>query len=303
MALRCQCFKCFTSAILPGVNMTDDWKWTPVPWISSTTRWPWRKSVSSSTRGESIPQVGSTTLAAEQQNLLMETQLQMLVPFVLLHPYVLDNGPGFGCQSELELRVAEAARRQYNKLKMQTKAEIRQTIDQLLVGEFIVRLREQLASSGGSCCVSLIVSIVSIQKENCKRWTMKLDICAPQVIFPDDFQSGDPLLVIVDLGRILLTNSEGNASKLFLFPHQMTSSLVCKEFDPDWTLFLGFSLSRWRKNQLKNHPTWKWRRERWWVSDSSCDSIRVSTTWISRTCQNAGTFQYHHTWEYLVLPG
>uniref|UniRef100_A0A672ZCY6 Vacuolar protein sorting 13 homolog D n=1 Tax=Sphaeramia orbicularis TaxID=375764 RepID=A0A672ZCY6_9TELE len=86
---------------------------------------------------------------------------------------------GFGYQSELELRVAEAARRQYNKLKMQTKAEIRQTIDQLLVGEFI---------------------------ENSKRWTMKLDICAPQVIFPDDFQSGDPVLVVVDLGRILLTN-------------------------------------------------------------------------------------------------
>lgn len=36
--------------------------------------------------------------------------------------------------------MAEAARRQYNKLKMQTKAEIRQTIDQLLVGEFIVRV-------------------------------------------------------------------------------------------------------------------------------------------------------------------
>ncbi|XP_063738866.1 LOW QUALITY PROTEIN: intermembrane lipid transfer protein VPS13D [Eleginops maclovinus] len=88
---------------------------------------------------------------------------------------------GFGYQSELELRVAEAARRQYNKLKMQTKAEIRQTIDQLLVGEFI---------------------------ENGKRWTMKLDICAPQVIFPDDFQSEDPMLVVVDLGRILLTNSQ-----------------------------------------------------------------------------------------------
>uniref|UniRef100_A0A3Q3XBB5 UBA domain-containing protein n=1 Tax=Mola mola TaxID=94237 RepID=A0A3Q3XBB5_MOLML len=88
---------------------------------------------------------------------------------------------GFGYQSELELRVAEAARRQYNKLKMQTKAEIRQTIDQLLVGEFI---------------------------ENSKRWTMKLDICAPQVIFPDDFQLGDPMLVVVDLGRILLTNSQ-----------------------------------------------------------------------------------------------
>ena len=38
---------------------------------------------------------------------------------------------------------------------------------------------------------------------------MKLDICAPQVIFPDDFQSEDPMLVVVDLGRILLTNSQG----------------------------------------------------------------------------------------------
>ncbi|XP_028308916.1 vacuolar protein sorting-associated protein 13D isoform X3 [Gouania willdenowi] len=92
---------------------------------------------------------------------------------------------GFGYQSELELRVAEAARRQYNKLKMQTKAEIRQTIDQLLVGEFI---------------------------ENSKRWTMKLDICAPQVIFPDDFQSKDPMLVVVDLGRILLTNSQDDTN-------------------------------------------------------------------------------------------
>ncbi|XP_062872043.1 intermembrane lipid transfer protein VPS13D [Trichomycterus rosablanca] len=88
---------------------------------------------------------------------------------------------GFGYQSELELRVAEAVKRQYIKLKMQTKAEIRQSIDQLLVGEFI---------------------------ENIKRWTMKLDICAPQVIFPDDFQSEDPMLVVVDLGRIYLSNSQ-----------------------------------------------------------------------------------------------
>lgn len=59
--------------------------------------------------------------------------------------------PGFGYQSELELRVAEAARRQYNKLKMQTKAEIRQTIDQLLVGEFIVRHKLPLPLHYGQC--------------------------------------------------------------------------------------------------------------------------------------------------------
>lgn len=50
----------------------------------------------------------------------------------------VSNLAGFGYQSELELRVAEAARRQYNRLKMQTKAEIRQTLDRLLVGDFIV---------------------------------------------------------------------------------------------------------------------------------------------------------------------
>ncbi|XP_077787399.1 intermembrane lipid transfer protein VPS13D isoform X3 [Podarcis muralis] len=93
---------------------------------------------------------------------------------------------GFGCQSELELRVAAAARRQYNKLKMQTKAEIRQTIDRLLVGDFI---------------------------EESKRWTVCLDISAPQVIFPDDFKFADPVLVVIDLGRMLLTNTQEEHKK------------------------------------------------------------------------------------------
>ncbi|KAM4652130.1 intermembrane lipid transfer protein VPS13D [Discoglossus pictus] len=96
------------------------------------------------------------------------------------------HSSGFGYQSELEFRVAEAARRQYNKLKIQTKAEIRQTIDSLLVGEFI---------------------------ENSRRWTVHLDISAPQVIFPDDFVCQDPLLVVVDLGRILLTNSQDHSKR------------------------------------------------------------------------------------------
>ncbi|XP_059944976.1 intermembrane lipid transfer protein VPS13D isoform X2 [Mesoplodon densirostris] len=91
---------------------------------------------------------------------------------------------GFGYQSELELRVAEAARRQYNRLKMQTKAEIRQTLDRLLVGDFI---------------------------EESKRWSVRLDISAPQVIFPDDFKFKNPVLVVVDLGRMLLTNTQDDS--------------------------------------------------------------------------------------------
>ncbi|XP_040843870.1 vacuolar protein sorting-associated protein 13D isoform X2 [Ochotona curzoniae] len=93
---------------------------------------------------------------------------------------------GFGYQSELELRVAEAARRQYNKLKMQTKAEIRQTLDRLLVGDFI---------------------------EESKRWSIRLDISAPQVIFPDDFKLQNPVLVVVDLGRMLLTNTQDESKR------------------------------------------------------------------------------------------
>ncbi|XP_068395015.1 intermembrane lipid transfer protein VPS13D isoform X6 [Eschrichtius robustus] len=93
---------------------------------------------------------------------------------------------GFGYQSELELRVAEAARRQYNRLKMQTKAEIRQTLDRLLVGDFI---------------------------EESKRWTVRLDISAPQVIFPDDFKFKNPVLVVVDLGRMLLTNTQDDSKR------------------------------------------------------------------------------------------
>ncbi|XP_063001305.1 intermembrane lipid transfer protein VPS13D isoform X3 [Elgaria multicarinata webbii] len=110
---------------------------------------------------------------------------------------------GFGCQSELELRVAEAARRQYNKLKMQTKAEIRQTIDRLLVGDFI---------------------------EDSKRWTVCLDISAPQVIFPDDFKFADPVLVVIDLGRMLLTNSQEDKKKSSGGPSSELSELSDDEY-------------------------------------------------------------------------
>lgn len=67
---------------------------------------------------------------------------------------------GFGYQSELEARVAEAARRQYNKLKMQTKAEIRQTIDRLLVGDFIVSFCPQIFYVGFSWCMFLHLKLV-----------------------------------------------------------------------------------------------------------------------------------------------
>lgn len=128
--------------------------------------------------------------------------------------------------------MAEAARRQYNKLKMQTKAEIRQTIDQLLVGEFIVsQLRRMRAPTWLLAESFPCKSGAFVLQENSKRWTMKLDISAPQVIFPDDFQSGDPMLVVVDLGRILLTNSQGK-KKNKTKPTQKNRLFFHKEVNP-----------------------------------------------------------------------
>lgn len=72
---------------------------------------------------------------------------------------------------------------------------------------------------------------------------MKLDICAPQVIFPDDFQSGDPLLVVVDLGRILLTNSESNASNLLLLQNETNTSFDVRDYNIVFC-FACFSLLR-----------------------------------------------------------
>lgn len=89
------------------------------------------------------------------------------------------NLAGFGYQSELELRVAEAARRQYNKLKMQTKAEIRQTLDRLLVGDFIVSGCTQTPLRGwgrGRCALCQVLylfwigMLVSITLTKLKLW-------------------------------------------------------------------------------------------------------------------------------------
>lgn len=56
-----------------------------------------------------------------------------------------------------------------------------------------------------------------------------MDISAPQVIFPDDFQSGDPMLVVIDLGRILLTNSQG---KRIAFLSNSNQTWVLAQFTP-----------------------------------------------------------------------
>lgn len=51
-------------------------------------------------------------------------------------------------------------------------------------------------------------------QEESKRWSIRLDISAPQVIFPDDFKLQNPVLVVVDLGRMLLTNTQGSINMM-----------------------------------------------------------------------------------------
>ncbi len=84
-------------------------------------------------------------------------------------------------------------------------------------------------------------SVVFLSQENSKHWTMKLDICAPQVIFPDDFQSEDPMLVVVDLGRILLTNSQGNwfwSNQIFWFSLSIHSEFIAVDGNL-WQFYLS----------------------------------------------------------------
>lgn len=75
-----------------------------------------------------------------------------------------------------------------------------------------VRLSERLEPSWESCLVFVAVVMlwfILLLQEESKRWTVRLDISAPQVIFPDDFKFKNPVLVVVDLGRMLLTNTQG----------------------------------------------------------------------------------------------
>ncbi|XP_014665862.1 PREDICTED: vacuolar protein sorting-associated protein 13D-like [Priapulus caudatus] len=80
------------------------------------------------------------------------------------------------------LKLTEAARVRYEQLKMQTKAELQHTWEQLLEGEQLVRT---------------------------KRWDAHLNISAPQIIVPESFQ--DPNTTVVTL---LLTTSPILVSKL-----------------------------------------------------------------------------------------
>ncbi|XP_077998114.1 intermembrane lipid transfer protein VPS13D-like [Glandiceps talaboti] len=88
-----------------------------------------------------------------------------------------------------ELHLTKAARIRYEELKNQTRAELLQAWDHMLEGETI--------------------------QHHSKRWDVHLDISAPQIIVPDNFQAKDATLVVLDFGHLefVNTNARGMMKK------------------------------------------------------------------------------------------
>ncbi|KAL5009745.1 hypothetical protein ScPMuIL_012050 [Solemya velum] len=78
------------------------------------------------------------------------------------------------------LRLTAGARRKYETLKRQTRAELRHTIEQLLEGE---------------------------EGMQAKRWDIQLDISAPQIIIPENFTDPNTPLVVLDFGNFRIHNT------------------------------------------------------------------------------------------------
>ncbi|KAL4233287.1 Vacuolar protein sorting-associated protein 13D [Mactra antiquata] len=77
-----------------------------------------------------------------------------------------------------ESSISAAARRQYETIKRQTKAELKHSLTQLFEGS-----------------------------EKVKRWHIKLDVAAPQIIIPENFQSENTGIVVLDLGHLKFHNT------------------------------------------------------------------------------------------------
>ncbi|EDV24211.1 uncharacterized protein TRIADDRAFT_57473 [Trichoplax adhaerens] len=85
--------------------------------------------------------------------------------------------------------ITDAARSRYEHLKNQTKEELRNTFDQLLHGSIKVFCYFQFAIKT-------------------KKWSVYLDISAPQIVIPENFTNVNAPIVILDLGHLLFHNVE-----------------------------------------------------------------------------------------------
>ncbi|XP_013405463.1 vacuolar protein sorting-associated protein 13D-like isoform X2 [Lingula anatina] len=89
-------------------------------------------------------------------------------------------------QKQSEIHLAVDARRKYEELKNQTKAELKHTLDQMLEGK---------------------------EQRKAKRWEFNLDITAPQFVCPENFQDHNTTLVVFDFGHLYFRNSSAKIKK------------------------------------------------------------------------------------------
>ncbi|CAC5356846.1 VPS13D [Mytilus coruscus] len=78
-----------------------------------------------------------------------------------------------------KLQLTAEARRRYEVFKEQTKAELRNTLDQILAGDESIKT---------------------------KKWVVDLDISAPQIMIPENFVDNAARMVVLDLGHLHLYN-------------------------------------------------------------------------------------------------
>nr|XP_045619802.1 vacuolar protein sorting-associated protein 13D-like isoform X1 [Procambarus clarkii]XP_045619809.1 vacuolar protein sorting-associated protein 13D-like isoform X1 [Procambarus clarkii] len=76
--------------------------------------------------------------------------------------------------------LTSAARKRYEELKEQTKQELKRNWDQILEGDLMTR----------------------------KRWDVKLDISAPQIIIPEHFRDKNATLVVLDFGKLIFSSAK-----------------------------------------------------------------------------------------------
>ncbi|XP_047493790.1 vacuolar protein sorting-associated protein 13D-like isoform X6 [Penaeus chinensis] len=92
-------------------------------------------------------------------------------------PYQKKEGYG---QSAQMTALTTAAKKRYEELKEQTKQELKRNWDQIMDGSLMMR----------------------------KRWDIKLDISAPQIIMPEHFKDRNAMLVVLDFGKLIFCSAQ-----------------------------------------------------------------------------------------------
>ncbi|XP_064107510.1 intermembrane lipid transfer protein VPS13D-like isoform X2 [Macrobrachium nipponense] len=91
-------------------------------------------------------------------------------------PYQKREGTGSSSQMTA---LTSAAKKRYEELKEQTKQELMRNFEHIMEGDLVMR----------------------------KRWDIKLDISAPQIIIPEHFRDRNATLVVLDFGKLIFSSA------------------------------------------------------------------------------------------------